>query len=180
MKKICITFLLLFIIILALICSNSTPYYDEYLRLHIRANSNTDVDQQVKYLVKQEVVTYLSDIAVKCTTKQIALTLIESELENIEAVADNCLKQNGFSYTSRATIKKEEFPTRVYEGYTLEEGIYDALIIELGEGVGDNWWCVIYPPLCFCGEMDGGSIKYRSLIYDIITEFFSFDKSSQG
>ena len=70
-------------------------------------------------------------------------------------------------------MREEEFPTRVYEGVTLEAGVYDALIVELGTGKGDNWWCVIYPPLCFSGEATGNNVQYRSRIWEIIRNFFS-------
>jgi stage II sporulation protein R len=79
------------------------------------------------------------------------------------------LKEEGFDYCSNAEIRQENFPTRVYGDYTLEEGVYDALIIELGEGVGDNWWCVIYPPLCFTSA--SSDVTYRWLIQDIIDKW---------
>ena len=75
------------------------------------------------------------------------------------------LIKNGFNYGCKIAVKGENFPTRVYEGLTLSAGYYDALIIELGSGQGDNWWCVVYPPLCFTGSDD---ITYRSKIWDLI------------
>ena len=77
------------------------------------------------------------------------------------------------NYRSRAEVRKEYFPTRVYDGATLEAGDYEALIIELGEGTGDNWWCVIYPPLCFTSA--SADVQYRSIIKDIIDKFFKQD-----
>ena len=68
----------------------------------------------------------------------------------------------------------EEFPTRVYGGLTLENGFYDALIIELGSGKGDNWWCVVYPPLCFSGE--GTNYVYKSKLKQIINDFYEKQK----
>ena len=121
----------------------------DYLRIHVRANSNDQIDQSVKYLVKDEVVKFITPYAAQCTDKAAAIEVIGGILDGIEEVCDDVLRQNGFSYTSRASIRAEEFPTRVYGDLTLESGIYDALIIELGTGTGDNWWCVIYPPLCF-------------------------------
>ncbi len=82
------------------------------------------------------------------------------------------MQKSGFRYTARAALKREEFPTRVYEGVTLPAGVYDALIIELGTGKGDNWWCVLYPPLCFAGGM-GVNIQYRVKIWEIIQNFFA-------
>ena len=142
----------------------------DYLRIHVRANSNSQIDQSIKYIVKDEVVRFITPYAAQCTDKDRAIKVISGILPEIEKVCDRVLKENGFSYKSRASVRAEEFPTRVYGDLTLESGIYDALIIELGSGTGDNWWCVIYPPLCFTsGTAD---VKYRSAIMDIINKFF--------
>ena len=117
----------------------------DYLRIHVRANSNEQIDQSVKYIVKDEVVKFITPYAAQCTDKKKAMEIVESILPDIEKVCDKTLAKNGFGYTSKASVRAEEFPTRVYGDLTLESGIYDALIIELGTGTGDNWWCVIYP-----------------------------------
>lgn len=174
MKKFCITFTVLIIIIATAVYAGlalgGEKTQTEYLRIHVRANSNSETDQSVKYKVKDEVVEFITPYAAQCTDKQTAESVISGILGGIEDVCDRVLRENGFCYTSRAKLCSEKFPTRVYGDLTLEEGVYDALIIELGEGAGDNWWCVIYPPLCFTsGTAD---VKYRSLIYDIIRKFF--------
>jgi len=143
----------------------------DYLRIHVRANSNEQIDQDVKYKVKDEIVKFITPYAAECTDKQTALKVIEGVLDKIEDVADEVLRQNGFTYKSRASVRTEEFPTRVYGDLTLEAGVYDALIVELGTGTGDNWWCVIYPPLCFTAGT--AKVEYRSAIYDIINKFFN-------
>ena len=99
-----------------------------------------------------------------------------NRLKNIEEVANEVLKENGFSYGSKANVERETFPTRVYGEYVLPAGEYSALILRLGSGEGDNWWCVVYPPLCFTG--DRVSYVYRSKIKDVIDEFFS--KKGEG
>lgn len=142
----------------------------DYLRIHVRANSNEQIDQNVKYKVKDEVVKYITPYAAECKDKQTAMQIIGGILGDIEEVCDGVLKANGFSYSSKASIRSENFPTRVYGDLTLEEGVYDALIIELGTGKGDNWWCVVYPPLCFTSSTT--DVKYRSAILDIINKFF--------
>lgn len=142
----------------------------EYLRIHVRANSNEQIDQDVKYKVKDEVVKFITPYAAQCVDKQAAIEVISGVLHEIEGVCDRVLKENGFNYTSRAQVRQEDFPTRVYGDVTLEAGVYDALIIELGTGKGDNWWCVIYPPLCFTAATC--DVEYRSVIYDIINKFF--------
>ena len=151
MKKFCIVFMFLFIIILT-VCMSATPAAgteSEFLRVHIRANSDAVCDQSVKYEVKDAVVDYLMPLAAACQSKAQAMKRIEEVLSEIEQVADEVLREHGYSYCAKAKLTREEFPTRVYENVTLESGVYDALILELGEASGANWWCVIYPPLCF-------------------------------
>lgn len=141
----------------------------DYLRIHVRANSNDAADQKVKYKVKDEVVKFLTPYAAECTDKQKAIEIIASKTREIEEVCNRVLRENGFGYGSKAGVRAEEFPTRVYGDLTLEAGLYDALIIELGTGKGDNWWCVIYPPLCFTSS--SADVKYRSAILDIVRRF---------
>lgn len=172
MKKFCITSLLIGIIILSITFA-ITPKspQKEYLRLHIRANSNYHVDQEIKYSVRDVVVDYLTPFIAECNTKQKAQNMLLSQKDNLKQIIDSFLKRKGFNYTSTVTIKNEYFPTRIYSNYTLNEGYYDAIIIELGSGKGNNWWCVVYPPLCFTSNES--SIIYRSKILEIIQNFYS-------
>ncbi len=143
--------------------------YTDYLRIHVRANSNSEEDQRVKYEVKDEAVKFITPFVRECVTKEAAMEVMSGLLPQIEKVCEKALEERGYHYGAKAQIRQEKFPTRVYGELTLEEGVYDALIIELGEGVGDNWWCVIYPPLCFTSA--SADVQYRSIIYDIINKF---------
>ena len=178
MRKYCISFLIVAIIILSGIglTVRENEKHTEYLRVHVRAASNDEKDQAVKYKVKDAVVEYLTPFIVECDSKEKAQTLLTSRLSGIEEVADRVLQENGYTYKSKAQVKKEQFPTRVYDDVELESGIYDALIIELGEGKGDNWWCVVYPPLCFTGK--GVSYVYKSKISEIIDGFFNKERKA--
>lgn len=175
MKNICITFSVFVIIIATVVFAMFYPAAEnkaenDYLRIHVRANSNSQIDQSVKYKVKDEVVALISERITECTDKEAATRVLTSLIPEIEEVSDRVLRANGFYYGARASIRAEEFPTRVYGDYTLDKGVYDALIVELGSGAGDNWWCVIYPPLCFTSA--SRDVEYRSIIYDIIEKFF--------
>lgn len=145
-----------------------------YLRVHIRANSNDDVDQNVKYKVKERVVDYLTPILADAVTFDVAYDILQDNLTDIENVANEVLISNGFTYKCQAKLNEEYFPTRSYGNFTLENGYYDALILSLGSGKGDNWWCVVYPPLCFIGSegSDGKNIKYKSKLVEIVEKFF--------
>ena len=175
MQKACITFFTCIIIFLSALGLTLSPRTQtqtktEYLRIHIRADSNSAEAQAVKYAIKDRVVEFLTPYIAECDTKKKAEQMLNSNLTEIEKVADSVLLDFGFNYRAKASLKIEEFPTRVYEELTLEQGFYQALIIQLGSGEGDNWWCVVYPPLCFtktnCGYV------YKSKIYEIIDKFF--------
>lgn len=146
----------------------------DFLRIHIRANSNEMVDQQVKYIVKGELVRYLTPILAEANTKPQAIALIQQNLSNISDIASLVLDREGYNYSANAKLTSEYFPVRCYDDVVLESGEYDSLIVELGTGTGNNWWCVVYPPLCFVAATDDNSdgITYRSKILDIIKKFF--------
>lgn len=180
MKKfilVCVSFVALITLSVIIVTNsnNASSSAEGYLRVHIRANSNSEEDQLVKYKVKEAVVDFLTPKIAAGSTFNDAYKILEQNLSNIEEVADNVLKENGFSYKSKATLCDEYFPTRSYGEYTLENGYYDALIIELGDGSGNNWWCVVYPPLCFIGSegKNGTNITYKSKFIEIIQKFFS-------
>jgi stage II sporulation protein R len=138
---------------------------EEFIRLHIRANSNSQICQQVKYQVRGSVVTSLAGVSGEADDFFAMHNFLKSNLQQIENVAAMRLLQAGVSYTASARLEKEEFPARMYNSVLLASGYYYALIIELGEGVGNNWWCVIYPQLCFVPQhqTDNSDLVYRSL-----------------
>lgn len=146
--------------------------YGSVVRIHIRANSNDPVDQEVKLKVRDEITVYLGDLLADCKDKGQALEMISSNLSNIEQIANNTLYANNFQYKSAVSVKKEYFEERQYDEYIFPEGVYDALIIELGTGTGDNWWCVAFPPLCFVPDGDGEEIVYKSWVKEILDKIF--------
>ena len=143
----------------------------EYLRIHIRADSNEDEAQAVKYKVRDRVVEHLTPILAECETKAEAMCDIEANLTRLSAISTEILRQEGFAYQATATLAVETFPTRVYDEYTLPAGEYTALLIRLGRGAGDNWWCVAYPPLCFAAT--NADVVYKSKIKEIIDRFYN-------
>ena len=146
----------------------------EFLRLHIRANSNSAQDQAVKYKVKQAIIDDFTPIFSTVTTRDQAFEVLSSNLRRFESIANTILATNGFDYTTTASLRSEHFPERSYNGFNLPAGMYEALIIELGQAQGNNWWCVIYPPLCFLDNNIGGErgVIYRSRLQEIIRRFF--------
>lgn len=172
MKKIVLAVVAL-VVLIAVISAVPKDTNADFLRIHIRADSNDKADQDVKYKVKSAVVDYLTPYLTGATSKQKAMEIVKSHLADIEQVCDKVLAANGFTYTSRAKLTAEQFPDRTYGDVTLASGVYDALIIELGSGAGDNWWCVVYPPLCFVGGESNGTnqIVYKSKLLEIINNW---------
>lgn len=172
MKKIVIATVAL-VVLLVIIAAVPGQSNADFLRIHIRADSNESADQNVKYQVKTAVVDYLTPYLANATSKNKAISIVKSHLKDIEKVCDSVLKDNGFSYTSHVKLCQEQFPDRTYGDVTLASGVYDALIIELGSGSGNNWWCVIYPPLCFVGGESNGTnqIIYKSKLMEIIEQW---------
>lgn len=177
MKNICIIFLSFVILIVTAIgltgaMPNAQTVTDggEYLRIHIRADSNEEEAQAVKYRVRDRVVEYLTPLVSQYQTKAAAMEGVEQNLAEVERVAEKALREAGFFYGVRAALTVESFPTRVYGEYVLPAGEYSALILQLGSGEGDNWWCVVYPPLCFSG---GANVVYKSKIAEIIRRFYA-------
>ena len=161
--------ILVFIFLFGVNLNNKT-YYKEYLRIHIRANSNLTCDQDIKYKIKDKIVSFLTPIISSCNEKKDFENKLQQNLKNIECIANNILAQNNFDYKSSARIDNEYFPVRSYDNLTLENGYYDALIVNLGSGEGDNWWCVVYPPLCFLNS--NADYNYKSRIAEIIKKYF--------
>ena len=171
-----ISLVVLFIISIFMVgCeSKSEINASDYLRIHIRANSNSVIDQNIKYVVKDSVVDYISALVVNINSKEELISVLQGSMEDIEGIANNVLKDNGYDYKSNAYIDNEYFPTRTYGDYTLDADYYDALILELGSGEGNNWWCVVYPPLCFVNAdvTSTNTFRYKSKLLEIINKFF--------
>ena len=171
MKKFGCVLVFLVVLLVVFLPKKETNY--DYLRLHIRANSNMVMDQNVKYEIKTEVVKFLTPYLQSVKSKNEAIEVINQKADELEDICDLKLKNNGFNYCSNVKINNEYFPTRTYENTTLESGYYDAVIIELGEAEGDNWWCVMYPPLCFVNKNENATqINYKSKLVEWFNKLF--------
>jgi len=144
---------------------------ENIVRLHIRAHSNSAADQLVKYLVRDSVLDFLQKALVGANNKQAALAVLRRERVALTSISNRTLQANGHSYVASTSIGVTHFPTVRYVNFTLQAGYYSALIIKLGAASGNNWWCVLYPPLCYTprGDSGGGRIEYRSFLWDRIS-----------
>ena len=139
----------------ALAISAVTQYFincrevrSDVLRLHVIAASDSEADQAVKLLVRDAVLAEGAAVFDGSVTAGEARQRLVPFLSRLEQTADRVLRENGLPYAATAQVVNEYFDTRAYDGVTLPAGRYQALKIVLGEGKGQNWWCVMFPPLC--------------------------------
>lgn len=122
--------------------------YDDVLRVHIRANSDSAADQSLKLAVRDRVLSECSRYYADCADKDDALAVTRAVLPQIKKAAEQEVRAHGCTYPVRAELARMRFDTRYYEDFTMPAGEYDALRLTIGEGEGQNWWCVMYPSLC--------------------------------
>ena len=141
------------------------------IRFHVRANSDSDADQSLKLKVKDEVVAYLTNAMKESHSKTDSITYIENHLDDITAIADATIKKEGYNYKATAYMTNEFFPTKAYGDVTVPCGNYDAFRIDIGSSGGQNWWCVLYPPLCFVeGSYGIATDESKMLLKNVLDE----------
>ena len=124
-------------------------------RLHVIANSDSKEDQELKLKVRDKLLEYMNSICASCSTKKEAIDLAENHKEDFQKIAEKTIKENGFNYPVKININNFYFPTKNYGDISLPAGYYDALRVEIGEASGQNWWCVMFPSLCFVDISSG-------------------------
>jgi stage II sporulation protein R len=124
---------------------------DVILRFHVRANSNSDEDIALKLAVRDAVLISMGDKLgnIGTTGRDEVLTFLEENLEKIEDIAENVIKNNGYDYEVNAYISDDYFPIRQYGELTIPAGTYTALRIDIGNASGENFWCLLYPTMCY-------------------------------
>ena len=172
-NKICVIVVLILLLIIGASFLPTAEVEYDYLRLHIRANSNSEIDQNIKYEIKDELVEFLTPYFCNVTSKNEAIEIVNDLKEKMSEICVEVLRKNGFNYSANVKINNEYFPTRTYSNTTLESGYYDAVIVELGSAEGDNWWCVMYPPLCFITRENQTEITFKSKIVEWFKSLFN-------
>ena len=144
-----------------------TELQDNIFRLHILANSDSIEDQNLKLKVRDEIIKYIQDINCNSTSKQDTISTVANEIENIQLIATQTIANEGYPYPVSVDIGNFYFPTKYYGNISLPAGNYDALKINIGEAKGQNWWCSLFPPLCFI-DISSGYVKEED--YKILEE----------
>lgn len=133
----------------------TTDIADSVFRLHVIANSDSDEDQNLKYIVRDKVIEYMSSISQNASSKEDVIEIAKANLDKIQAIASQTIRENGYTYSVNVEVGNFSFPSKRYGDITLPPGYYDALRIKIGEAEGQNWWCVMFPPLCFVDVTSG-------------------------
>ena len=147
--------LFVFISALSYVDAVSEDLSNSVFRLHVIANSDSKEDQDLKYKVRDAVLEYMNSISANCTSKDEVITLAYNYQDEFKEIVKKVIKENGYNYDVNIRIGNFEFPTKHYGDISLPAGTYDALRIEIGEAQGQNWWCVMFPPLCFIDVTSG-------------------------
>lgn len=133
----------------------TTDIADSVFRLHVIANSDSDEDQNLKYIVRDKVIEYMSSISQNASSKEEVIKIAKANLNKIQAIAAQTIRENGYTYSVNVEVGNFSFPSKRYGDITLPPGYYDALRIKIGKAEGQNWWCVMFPPLCFVDVTSG-------------------------
>ncbi|MBW9152452.1 stage II sporulation protein R [Clostridium estertheticum] len=167
MKKFILTSFAVIIIILVALNSTSlsgkasqSDIASKLIRFHVIANSDDKIDQNLKLKVRDSVLKYISPKIVDCKNIKESRKIINNENKNIKKIAERIIKENGFKYSVATELSEEYFPVKTYGNITLPQGKYEAYRIIIGTGKGQNWWCVMFPPLCFV-DITKGNVSYE-------------------
>ncbi|MCD7922623.1 MAG: stage II sporulation protein R [Clostridiales bacterium] len=126
---------------------------DKILRFHVLANSDSSEDQALKLKVRDEVGSYLSVMLSDAASMEESEEIALENLDEIEQIASEVIREEGYDYDVAVSLENCRFPEKTYGIYTFPSGNYEALRVVIGDGDGQNWWCVLYPNLCFSGSM---------------------------
>ena len=133
----------------------SSNLSDSVFRLHIIANSDSSADQELKLKVRDKIIEYMNTLTSSSSDKKDVISIVNNHLDSFKEIALNTIKENGYNYDVNIEIGNFHFPTKSYGDISFPAGNYNALKIEIGDAIGQNWWCVLFPPLCFVNSSTG-------------------------
>lgn len=134
---------------------NLESYKDNIIRFHVIANSDSAYDQSLKLKVRDKILEDVGERIENINSIDVSREILENSLEDIKDIAKNELLANGVDYNVNVYLENHEFPTKSYGNFTLPAGEYEAVRVVIGEGIGQNWWCVMFPPLCYVDVAHG-------------------------
>lgn len=133
---------------------------NKIIRFHVIANSDGELDQELKLKVRDRVLEYIQPILKQSRSLEESRVILRERDKKILDIANEVISENGYNYKVESTLSKEYFPIKTYGNITLPQGEYEAYRIIIGDGEGQNWWCVMFPPICFV-DITKGEVAYE-------------------
>lgn len=143
---------------------------DEIIRFHVRANSDSEEDQALKLKVRDKILKETKYLLKESKSIDETRSIMKNNLDNIKYIAQKVLEDEGENYDVNVTFGIERFPTRKYGNLVFPAGEYEALVVDIGEGKGQNWWCVMFPPLCFVDITNGTPAHVEEDLMEVLSE----------
>ena len=137
---------------------------EEAIRLRILANSDSEEDQEIKRQIRDEVNANITNWVAELTSLEAARQVLKSKLPDVQQIAQKYVEERGLQQEVKVEFGKASFPTKLYGQYLYPAGEYEAIVITLGEGSGANWWCVLFPPLCFLDFSNGTAVSMTPVV----------------
>ena len=176
MKKAIFLFLgvLIIYVLIGNVVSANNIIPDDAIRIRVIANSNSEYDQEVKMKVKDTLELDMYNILKGTTDLDVARKLINDNLDFVRNDIDKTLQEEKYKLPFTVNFGLNYFPEKNFKGITYKEGYYESVVVTLGEGLGDNWWCVLFPPLCMleAEENETTDVEYTTLVKTIIDKYF--------
>jgi stage II sporulation protein R len=169
MKSYLSKFLLIILLLIAFIFISAKSYANTVMedltenifRLHIIANSNSTEDQNLKLKVRDEIIAYIKNLTNDCESKEEIISITSNNLNELASIAKETIIKNGYNYDVTIELGNFYFPTKYYGNISMPAGNYDAIRIKIGEANGQNWWCSLFPSLCFT-DVSNGTIDKKA------------------
>ena len=173
MKKtiILLLFIFGFYFIISDVMAKNIEIPDDAIRIRVVPNSNSDYDQEIKGKVRDELQTSMYDLLKNTKSSDDARKVIEENLDSIKNNVENVLEREKYDKNYDVNFGMNYFPEKEYKGVKYEEGYYESLLVTLGEGKGDNWWCVLFPPLCLIEAEESTDVEYKSIVKELLDKY---------
>lgn len=145
---------------------------DDAIRFRVLANSNSIYDQNIKEKVSSELQNDMYNALKDTKNANDARGIIKTNLGNFSNTVDSVLKKENYNLGYDIDFGNHYFPKKEYKGIAYKEGNYESLLVKLGEGKGDNWWCVLFPPLCLLEAEESTDVEYKFFVQELLDRFF--------
>ena len=146
---------------------------DNAIRIRIIPNSNSEFDQNVKRSVKDKLEITMYDLLKDVRSSEEASEIIKKNLDLVDNDVKKVLNSKNYDLGYKINYGYNYFPEKEYKGIKYEEGYYESLLVTLGKGEGDNWWCVLFPPICLIEGEEDSKVEYKSIVEEILKKYLS-------